>query len=404
MNVAVEELNTCQKKLTISLSAEEIDKEYQAVLREIRRDVTLPGFRKGKASISTIKRRFSKEIKNQVKENLLEDSLKDALVQENISPIGTPDLDVKKISFQEHKSAEYDVTVEHLPPLEITEYTGVEVPKPETPEVSEDSINQTLEGLQRQNAINEPVDDEHRIEEQDSVTIDYARTLDGEPLEEPVKDYTFWLGVDQVIPELHDHVIGRRKGDEITFPLQYGEDIEDQRIAGKTVDFTVTIVNVEKVVLPELDDEFAKDLEEETLEDLKKKIEADIQARLEKSAIQATKHEILMKLADKYVFDIPPSILNEQQKSNPEKDEAELCRMLRAGIILSKIEAQEKITVDDDEIDAHLQVLAQQNHFPVAAIRNLLAQQGGLERIHNDLLEQKTLTFLYEHANLTEGK
>jgi trigger factor len=272
--------------------------------------------------------------------------------------------------------------------------------------VSEDSINQTLEGLQRQNAINEPVDEGegHRIQENDSVTIDYVRTLDGEPLGEPVKNYTFWLGVDSVIPELRDHVLGRAKDDQVTFPVTYGDDIQNKELAGKTVGFTVNIVNIEKVVLPELDDEFAKDLEEESLDDLKKKIEEDIKARLEQDAIQATKHEILMKLADEYVFDIPPSLLSEQKKNYPDKEEEELSRMLRAGIILSKIEHQENITVTDEEIDTRVQQLATQNHLPVAAMRNFLVQQGGLDRIRSDLLEAKTLDFLYEHANLVEEK
>jgi trigger factor len=199
-------------------------------------------------------------------------------------------------------------------------------------------------------------------------------------------------------------VLGRCKGDEVTFPITFPEDIQDKDMAGKTVDFTVKIVDVEKVVLPELDDEFAKDLEEETLDDLKKKIKEDIRDRLERNAIQATKHEILMKLADKYVFDIPPSLLSEQKKNYPDKDDEELNKMLRAGIILSKIEAQENITVGNDEIDAHIQQVATQNHLPVAAMRNFLAQQGDLERLRNELLESKTLDFLFEHANLLEEK
>lgn len=402
MNVAVESLNPCQTKLTIHLSADDVNKEYQSVLRDIRKDVTLPGFRKGKASASTIKRRFSKEIKSQVKEHLLESSLKDALMQEEISPIGTPELDVKGISFPEHKAAEYEVTVEHLPPVDITEYTGIDIPKPAPQEVSEESIAQTLERLRQQNAINEPVDDDHRIGEHDSVTIDYARAIDGEPLGEPVNDYTFWLGVDNVPPELRDHVLGRQKGDEVVFPVTYDDDFQDQELAGKTVDFTVKIVDVEQVALPELDDEFAKDLEVETLEELKKKIEADIQARMEHNAVQATKHEILMKLADTHVFEIPPSLLEEQKKQNPDADEEELRRRLRAGIILSKIEAQEHITVEPEEIEAQIQLMAQQNHFPVAAMRNFLLQQGGIERIRNDIAETKVLDFLYEHANLVE--
>ena len=106
MNVAIEELSPCQKKLKIQLSAEEVNKEYQTVVQDLRKNVAIPGFRKGKASISTIKRRFAKEIKSDVKEKLLERSLKDALTQQNISPVGKPSLDVKNVTVAENQPVE----------------------------------------------------------------------------------------------------------------------------------------------------------------------------------------------------------------------------------------------------------------------------------------------------------
>jgi trigger factor len=217
-----------------------------------------------------------------------------------------------------------------------------------------------------------------------------------------VTDYTIWLGVDPILPEFHSNILGKHAGDVVTFPVTYGEDFSNKELAGKTVEFSVEIVSVERVILPEIDDEFAKDLEQETLDDLKKRIEDDLKVRLEHDIIEASKHEILMKLADANVFDLPPSLINEQKKNYPDREEEELTKMLRAGIILTKIQIQENIEVTDDEVDARIQHIATQNQVAVAAMRNYLAQQGGLERVRNDLLEAKTLDFLYEHANLKE--
>lgn len=405
MNVEIEELNPCQKKLTIQLSTEEVNKEYQKVLRDLRSNIAIPGFRKGKASISTIKRRFSREIKNEVKENLLERSLKDALVEQNISPVGIPSLDVKKINVAENQPLEYDVEVEFIPDFELHDYQGVEVPKPSAGEIPEEQIAQALEGLQRQNATNEPIeDDEYIVCGNESVTINYARTLDSAPLGQPAQNYTIWLGVDPIIPELQEYLMGKKKGDQGTFSAEYPEDFQNKELAGKTVEFAVDVVNVEKAVLPELDDEFAKDLEQDSLDDLKQKIEEDIKARLERNAIEATKNQILMKLAETHEFEIPPSLLKDQKKTHPDKEEEELKKMLRAGIILSKIQKQEDIQATDAEIDTRVQQLAMQNQVPPAAMRSYLEQQGGLDRIYNDLLETKTLDFLYEQANLVEEK
>jgi trigger factor len=403
MQVDIQELSPCQKKLKIQLSADEVNQEYRTVMQELRRNVTIPGFRKGKASLNTIKRRFAQEIKNEVKEKLLEHSLRDALVQHKIAPIGTPSANVKEIKIAENQPVEYEVEVECLAPLEITDYKGVKITKPSVGEVPESQITQAMEALQRQNAVNEPVEDDHRIADHDSVTVNYRRTVDGEPFGEPVENLTIWLGVDEAIPEFRQNMIGKQKGDHVVFAVQYGEDAQNKQLAGKTMEFAVDIVNVEKVVLPAIDDEFAKDLEEESLDALKKRIEQDIHTRLEQDAIAAKKHEILMTLADTHVFDVPPSLIKEQQKKFPDKEEAELKKMLRAGIILSKIQAQEKITVSDAEVDAAVEKLAMRYQLPVAAMKGYLAKQNGVEQIRSDIAETKTLDFLYEQAQIVEG-
>jgi trigger factor len=289
MNVVVEELGSCQKKLTIQLSTEEVSKEFQTVVQDLRKNIALPGFRKGKASISTIKRRFRRQINDQVKENLLETSLKDALLEQELNPVGTPSIDVKSIKVSENQPVEYVAEVEFWPSIDVDDYKGVEITRKKAPETSEEQITEALEALRRQNAIHEPLDDDHVIVDNDSVTVHYQRTLDGEAFGEPVENGSFWLGVDQVLPELAENVFGKKKGDHLDFPVHYGEDAPNKSLAGKTLDFSVDIDNVENVVLPELDDEFAKDLEQESLESLKERISQNIQARVEQDLLAETK-------------------------------------------------------------------------------------------------------------------
>lgn len=404
MNVAVEDLGSCRKKLTIQIPPEAVNKEYQRVIQELRKNITIPGFRKGKASLSTIRRRFKSQITTEVKEALLENSLKDALVEKKISPVGKPSLDVKNIKVAENQPVEYDVEVESFPSVEVTNYQGVEISKPPLGEISESSIQQALEALQRQNAVNEPIDDlaDHLIVNNDSVTVNYRRTLEEEPFGEPVENYTFWLGVDRVLPELSENVLGKQKGAHVEFAVHYKEDFQDKNLAGKTMKFDVDIVNVEKVVLPELDDEFAKDLEEASLDALKEKIKENIKLRLEHDALVETKNRLLLKIAESYDFDVPPTLIKEQKKHYPNKEEEEITKMLRAGMIVVKIQEQEQIEVTDEEVEEKVTQLAMQYQVAVATMKSFLAEQGGLERIRSDIGESKTLDFLYEHAQIVE--
>ncbi len=227
MNVAIEELGACQKKLTVSLSPEEVNKEFQTVIQDIRQKVTVPGFRKGKASMSTIKRRFGKEIAQDVKEKLVETSLKDALVEHHISPVGTPTIDYKNIHVTENQPVEYVAEIESFPALDL-DYKGVEVTMKRPAEPTAEEIQQQLTALQRQNAINEPVDEDHVIVENNNITVAFQRSLDGQPLEESKQQTSFWLGVDNIFPEFRQNLFGKKKGDgDIHFSLTYPQDFQD---------------------------------------------------------------------------------------------------------------------------------------------------------------------------------
>ena len=402
MNVVVETLGPCQKKFVIQLSSEEVNKQYRTVLSNLRKDVAIPGFRKGKASIETIKRRFHRQLLDEVKEQLLENSLKDALMEHKIAPITSPTIDVKAIKVAENQPVEYVAEVEYWPPFDVTQYTGVQIARKTTPETTDEQVAQALEALRRQNATNEPVEADHAIAPNDQVTVTYQRTLDGSPYGKPVENVSFWMGVDKVFPELEEHAQGRKKGEHVEFSVTYGEDSPNKELSGKTLVFAVDIVNVEKVILPDLDDEFAKDLEEESLDALKRKIASNIRERVEHDLIADAKNRLLMKIAEAHTFDVPPSLLKEQMKIYPNVEESEVLKMLRAGAVMAKIQEKEQITVPDADLDAEVEKIAMQQRLPVAAMKSYLAENNRLEQLRSNMREARTLDFLYQHAQVAE--
>lgn len=402
MNVVVETLGPCQKKFVIQLSSEEVNKQYRTVLSNLRKDVAIPGFRKGKASIETIKRRFHRQLLDEVKEQLLENSLKDALMEHKIAPIASPTIDVKAIKVAENQPVEYVAEVEYWPPFDVTQYTGVQVARKTTPETTDEQVAQALEALRRQNATNEPVEADHAIAPNDQVTVTYQRTLDGSPYGKPVENVSFWMGVDKVFPELEEHAQGKKKGEHVEFSVTYGEDSPNKELSGKTLMFAVDIVNVEKVILPDLDDEFAKDLEEESLDALKRKIASNIRERVEHDLIADAKNRLLMKIAEAHTFDVPPSLLKEQMKIYPNVEESEVLKMLRAGAVMAKIQEKEQITVPDADLDVEVEKIAMQQRLPVAAMKSYLAENNRLEQLRSNMREARTLDFLYQHAQVAE--
>lgn len=402
MNVVVETLGPCQKKFVIQLSSEEVNKQYRTVLSNLRKDVAIPGFRKGKASIETIKRRFHRQLLDEVKEQLLENSLKDALMEHKIAPITSPTIDVKAIKIAENQPVEYVAEVEYWPPFDVTQYTGVQIARKTTPETTDEQVAQALEALRRQNATNEPVEADHAIAPNDQVTVTYQRTLDGSPYGKPVENVSFWMGVDKVFPELEEHAQGKKKGEHVEFSVTYGEDSPNKELSGKTLVFAVDIVNVEKVILPDLDDEFAKDLEEESLDALKRKIASNIRERVEHDLIADAKNRLLMKIAEAHTFDVPPSLLKEQMKIYPNVEESEVLKMLRAGAVMAKIQEKEQIIVPDADLDAEVEKIAMQQRLPVAAMKSYLAENNRLEQLRSNMREARTLDFLYQHAQVAE--
>lgn len=402
MNVAIEELGACQKKLTIQIAQEDVKKEFETVIRDIRKNVVLPGFRKGKASISTIKRKFRKDIATQVKETLIETSLKDALTDNDISPVGTPKIDYKSIAVVENQPVEYVVEIEAFPAIELQEYKGVDITKKRATEATEDQIQERLTALQRNNAVNEPVEDEHVIVDNDSVALTFQRTVDGELIDEEKQTATVWLGVDSIFPEFRENLPGKKKGDTLEFPITYPEDFQDKKFAGKVAQFAVEITNIENVILPELDDEFAKDLEEESLDALKAKIAEEIKAQQERFFLTEAKNNVIRKIAEAYDFEVPPSLLENQKKNNPNQDEAELIHQLRAGILLGRIQEKEDIQISDEDLDAAIANMAAQHQVPLAMMKSYMESQNGLDQLRRELRETKTLDFLYEHASVAE--
>jgi trigger factor len=267
------------------------------------------------------------------------------------------------------------------------------------------------------------------VEKDDMVVIDFKGTVDGEPFEGgSANDYSIVVGSNTFLAEFEDGLVGMKSGDTKNIEVQFPDNYVPE-LAGKKANFEVTVKEVKQKVVPELNDEFAKDVDEncETLEDLRKVIKDDLEEEAEQIAKEQLYDKIIEKLVEENPFDVPETIVSEQAGRladqafqqyrymygvNPEqiglnkeqmkeefKERAEL--QVKSAIILNKLAEIEEISVSDEEIEEKIKELAGKLKKDVEEYKKELEQQGGKEGLRNNILTDKIFDFLGEHNEIT---
>lgn len=402
VKVAVETLDPCKKKLLIEVPEEDVKKQYQAILTELKRDIRIPGFRKGRVPQDLLKVRFKKQIEEEVKAKLLQSSYEEALKENNLSPVIKPELDQDKLSLAENKPFKYEVTVEVKPEIKVENYKGIKVTKPAMKPVTEEDVQKGLEVLQREHIQFREAPADYTIKKDDMVILDYDGFIDDKPVKNgSVRDYSLIVGSETMVPGFEEQFLGKKKGDELEFDLLYPQDHPNQELAGKSVHFSIKIKDVKEGYLLPLDDEFAKDLELDSLEELRARVRKGIEERLQKEMEAQIKQKILDTLIDQHPFPVPPSLVAYERMISQVSEE-EATRRVRGSLILEEIIKQENITVSEEELDEEIKRIAAHHNQHPANLKKSLKEKGTLEDLRSELLKKKALDFLVAHANITE--
>ena len=313
---SVKELENSQAALTLTLDAASIEEAYNKRIQKYAKDITIPGFRKGKVPVSVIERKFGAMIREESTFDLMEESLKEAYssLDKEHSPLvfSTPVLqdEEKLLPFKENEDLTFTVVYDVLPRFELPAYKGLEV-EVSSIEVTDADIDKEIEKYREQNAIIRTKDGE--AENGDIVTVDYVELDEnGAEIESTKRDgFTFTLGSGYNFYKLDSDVIGMKAGDEKTVTKTYTEEDNVPGYAGKTVNLRVKLDTLKSKELPAVDNDFAEDVKDEykTVEDLRK----GIRDRFEKNVEEHLKNEkitaILDKLAAETEIVIPQSMI-----------------------------------------------------------------------------------------------
>ena len=270
MQVHVEDISPVQKKITIEIPAERVNEEIEKAYSSIQKKAKLQGFRPGKAPMQLIKRTYTDAMRDEVMRNFYQQTLYKALDEHKIEPVDSPTIEIELL--EQNVPFKYSALVEVMPPILLKEYTGLVVKRKlcRKPESIEGELNRMQENM----AQLIPVDDDCIIENGHSVTVDYTFSVDGLPEESAVaEEATVEVGSNRLIPGLEEQMLGMKAGETKEFSLTLPEGYRNTEAAGKKGNFKVSIKDIKRKELPELDDEFAQQFGEyDTINELRAKM------------------------------------------------------------------------------------------------------------------------------------
>ncbi|MEQ9093096.1 MAG: trigger factor, partial [Miltoncostaeaceae bacterium] len=265
-------------RLDVSVPQDEVQKELDRAVRKLAREVRVPGFRAGKVPPAVIMQRIGRDA---VVDEMLRTSLgswySNAVTESGVAPIDEPELDLDGVP--EEGDLQFTATVQVRPKATLGTWKGLSVGRAE-PEIDEADLEKQLEGVRQQAARLSPV--ERPAQAGDFVVIDFEGHSNGRKLRTAgARDYLAELGAGRLVPEFDERLTGASTGDVLEFSVSYGENDQRGELSGRTVDYTVTVKQVQERILPELDDDLALEHTEfETLDEVK----ADIRAKLDERA------------------------------------------------------------------------------------------------------------------------
>jgi len=426
MEVSVEDLSPLRKSLKIVLPEKKVAKRLSAAYKKLQSTASLKGFRKGKIPQKVLEKNYGDQVKAEVGEKLIQDSYFDALEQSGLDAVVHPD--VKTVSFEDDGTYSYVAEVEIKPEFELKEYKGLKVEHPRI-EVSDEEIEKSMEITRKEMAPLRGVEG-RGAQEEDLMIIDFqGYDEEGKAITQVVgTEYSVDLGSGRNGKEFEDMLLGLKNGEEVSRVVDFPPNIANPLLAGKKVEFKVKVKDLKERVLPEYDDEFAKDVSDdfETLDDLKKGIAAKIKAEKEKTAEGDITDKLMAVLLEDYDFELPARLvayeidqlikelennlkqqgmdlasagLSQEQLAEQYKEAAE--RRVRGEFILKKIAEKEEIKVGEDDINAGFSRIAQQYNMTVDEVKQYFQSRNEMLPFMNELLSEKILKFLREAAEIT---
>ena len=426
MKSTVEKVSNLQRRLNIEIPATVVAGAFDKVFKGIQRQAAIKGFRQGKAPIATIKSMYGEQVKNDVAQELIQKHYFDALQEHKLDPISYPEFefDVPSDTTDFSFSANFEVR----PEIALKKYEGLEV-QTEKFVVDDQKINDVLENIRTARAQLVDVLEVRPATLSDVAVIDFEGFVDGKPLEGGAgKDHNLELGANQFIEGFEQGIVGMKVGDQKTINLKFPDPYHSADLAGKPVEFKVTLNKLKKKDLPELNDEFVKSLGGfESLDKLKATIREDLEQNEKKRIDNDLKNRLLKELVRNNPVEVPPTMMNDQKKALIEDMRKRMTEqgmdeagfedyakkwdvdfqttagdMIQSGFLVDAVAKKHDLRWTQEEFDAKLDEYVKQTGIDMERIKEFYSKPEQAQRLTYMITEEKVIAFLLKSAKLKE--
>jgi trigger factor len=428
MEVQVEELGPCRKKLNVSLPADQVKSHVEELFVTANKQYQMKGFRPGKIPRKILEKQFGEAIIAQAREDLVEKGFREAILSQKLDVIGTPKVELSEEEFDVEKPFTFLIELEIKPQVKVGKVKDIEIESMPT-EITEEEIENGLKELatakRKLGTVDEP------IQEGDFIKVDQSFLLDGNPLLER-KGLQIHTGIPVAgtdPEEFKAKLIGQKKGNEVELPLTFPDNFEKEEARGKTGILKMKILEALRFQAPAIDDAFAKTYEFEDLEALKKELRTRMGEEKDRQNKRRIEEEALDVLFAENPFDLPGKIIEEetegrlkqfieelkrggaseeQAKAQAEEARSEAeedaKRTIRNLFLIEAIAKKEKLFVTETDVRNELQVIASENKASLDDVQKEFETRNLFGELRLELMSRKVRNFLRESVTMTDKK
>ena len=427
MKSEVVDISATRKDLVVEIPPDVVQAEIDRVTRDYSRAARIPGFRPGKVPPRIVRQRFRDQILHEVAHELIPRAVDEALRERGVEPVDTPD--IRDVVVREGEPLRFTASFETAPPVDPGDYASITLRRPPV-SVSEEEVDRVLARLRERAARYEPVEG-RGVEPGDTVLVDLDRRALGSPDAEVERhtNISVEVGAPANPPGFDEAVAGMHVGESRRFTLTYPDDYAITELAGGSVEYGVTVRGIKRRVLPELDDEFAKDLGTfETLEALRARVQADLEAEAEREADRELRADLLRQLAARVTAEVPASLVEREidrrveefvrrlleQRIDPtqaninweefrERQRGPAVEAVKSALVLDEVARREGLTVTAEDLEREIARHAERTGRTAAAVRARLEREGGISRLYAGLRRERAIDFLLAHVRIVRA-
>jgi trigger factor len=426
MEVELEEAGPLERKLSITVPAKQVEDRFASAYRELRREIELPGFRKGKVPRKLLEKRFGERVAAEITPELAAKALEDAVAQHELDTVGQPELDLGEA--RPGQPFRFSATVALRPHPSVSDYQGLPVVR-ETPALSDEELEGHLDSMRQQSGVLERVEEDRPVADGD--VVDVTLTFQDPGYGDLVREHQL-----VALPEDPNHsfvlelVRGLRRGETNTGEVTVPEGYVVPDWAGRSCRAAVLVHEIKTLRPPPLDAAFAQRVGHETVEELREALRSELLGMLTQRGQDREKRGLIEALIERNPFEIPGPMVAERAQTLVESiaaqladgmsqamfltlddlDEEKRAQVLeeaefsvRREVLIEAVGRQEGIQLEEGECDAGIERIAAQTGQPGEALRGVLLQ-GGMDKFQAKLLEDKIVAWLLERAEIVPAE